>query len=146
MSQQQPAEPPLSAGPEEIRDILQQARTIAIVGLSPKPEKESNQVARYLQQAGYRIIPIYPKGDEILGEKVYRSLSEIREKVDIVDIFRKNEYIPAIVDEALARGDVDCIWTQIGLYNNEAARKALAAGVKVVQNRCTKVEHRKAGL
>ena len=142
----QTSEPPICAGPEEIREILQQARTIAVVGLSPKPEKESHQVARYLQQAGYRIIPVYPKGDKILGEKVYPSLSEIREKVDLVDIFRKNEHIPGIIDEALARGDVDCIWTQIGLYNNEAARRALAAGVKVVQDRCTKVEHRKAGL
>ena len=146
MTTSQTTEAPICASPEEIRQILQQTRTIAVVGCSPKPEKESHQVARYLQEAGYRIIPIYPKGEEILGEKVYRSLREIPEKVDLVDIFRKSEHLPAIFDEALSRGDVDCIWAQLGLYHNAAARKALAAGVKVVQDRCTKVEHHRAGL
>lgn len=135
--------PPICASPEEIREILLQAETIAVVGLSPKPEKESHQVARYLQQAGYRIIPVYPRGDKILGEKVYPNLSAIEEKIDLVDIFRKSDHLPAIFSEALARGDVDCIWAQLGLFNNDAARRALDAGVKVVQDRCTKVEHQR---
>jgi len=139
----QAGDAPLCASSDEIRKILQQARTIAVVGLSPKPERESHRVARYLQEAGYRIIPVYPRGDEILGEKVYPNLSAIREKIDLVDIFRKSEHLPAIFDEALARGDVDCIWAQLGLYNNPAARRALAAGIQVVQNRCTKIEHQR---
>lgn len=136
-------EPPLGSDPSIIARIFAKTRTIAVVGLSPKPEKDSHRVALYLQTVGYRIIPVYPKEDVILGEKVYRSLSEIEGKVDMVDIFRKNDHIPAVVDEALARGDVECIWIQLGLVNNEAARRALAAGLKVIQNRCTKVEHQK---
>jgi predicted CoA-binding protein len=133
----------ISANQDEIREILSQTRTIAVVGLSPKPEKESHQVAKYLQEAGYRIIPVYPKEGNILGERSYRSLVEVPAPVDMVDIFRKPEHIPAIVDQALARNDIKFIWTQIGLINNEAAPKAQAAGRLVVQNRCTKIEHRR---
>ena len=125
----------------EIKNIFTATKTIAIIGLSPKADKDSNKVARYLQKAGYKIIPVYPKGDEILGEKVYRNLDEIDERIDMVDIFRKPEFIANVVDSVLARDDIKCVWTQLGLVNNEAAKKAIAAGITVVQDRCTKIEH-----
>jgi predicted CoA-binding protein len=133
----------ISASAVEIKKIFSDTKNIAIIGLSPKVEKESNQVARYLQQAGFRIIPVNPQADYILGEKVYGSLAEIREPIGIVDIFRRPEFIAAIIDEVLARKDVKCGWTQLGLIDNSAARKALAAGICVVQDRCTKIEHLK---
>jgi len=112
------------------------------IKFSPNEEKASNMVARYLQNAGFKIVPIYPKEDTILGEKVYRSLSEIPFKIDMVDIFRKPNAIADVVDACIARGDIDTVWTQLGLVNNEAAKKASDAGMKVVQNKCTKIEHR----
>ena len=128
---------------EEIIKILKEYKTIAIIGLSPNPEKASNKVGVYLQQAGYKIIPVYPKGEEILGEKVYKSLSDIPAniQIDIVDIFRKPEVIAQVIDEAIERGGIKCVWTQLGLVNNKAAKKAEEAGIKAVQNRCTKIEH-----
>jgi len=134
--------PTVNSNPDEIREILKQVRTIAVIGLSPNPEKDSHRVAKYLQEHGYRIFPVYPKGDEILGEKVYRSLTEIPEKVDMVDIFRKPAAFDAIVDACIERGDVDVFWGQVGLVNNEAAERARNAGMKVVQNLCAMVEHR----
>ena len=133
----------INAAPEEIRDIFTKTNTIAIIGLSPNPEKDSNKVARYLQKVGYKIIPVYPKEVYILGEKVFRSLDEIDKRVDMVDIFRKPEFITNVVDSVLARNDVKCIWTQLGLINNKAAKKAILAGITVVQDRCTKIEHQK---
>ena len=133
----------ISATATEIKDIFTATRTIAIIGLSPKTDKDSNKVARYLQKAGYKIIPVYPKGDEILGEKVYRSLSEIDKPVDMVDIFRKAEFIAQVVDEVLDRDDIKCVWTQLGLVNNGAAKKAKSAGIAVVQDLCTKIEHQR---
>ncbi len=126
---------------EEIKEILGSTKTIAIIGLSPDPSKASNIVARYLKNSGFMIVPVYPKGDEILGEKVYRSLSDIPFKIDMVDIFRKPEVIATVVEACIKRGDIDCVWTQLGLINNEAALKAVEAGIKVVQNYCTKIEH-----
>ena len=135
--------PQVNSNKDEIKKILEDTKTVAIIGCSPKPEKDSNRVAVYLQNAGYRIIPVYPKEDMILGEKVYRSLSDIPKdiKVDMVDIFRKPEVIAEVVDESLNRGDVWCVWTQLGLVHNEAAKKAEDAGLKVVQSHCTKIEH-----
>ena len=133
----------ISATPNEIKDIFTETRTIAIIGLSPKSEKDSNKVARYLQKAGYKIIPVYPKEDKILGEKVYRNLDEINEQIDMVDIFRKPKFIANVVDSVLARNDVKCVWTQLDLVNNEAAQKAVAAGITVVQDLCTKIEHQR---
>lgn len=135
--------PTVNSDPKEMKDIFKNAKTIAIIGCSPDPSKASNMVASYLKDAGFKIVPVYPKEDIILGEKVYRSLSEIPFKVDIVDIFRKPDVIASVVDECIARGDVDCVWTQLGLVNNEAAQKAEDAGIKVVQSRCTKIEHKK---
>jgi len=134
--------PTVNSNPDEIREILKQVKTIAVIGLSPNPEKDSHRVAKYLQEHGYKIIPVYPKEDEILGEKVYRSLAEIPGKVDMVDIFRKPAAFDAIADACIERGDVDVFWGQVGLVNNDAAEKARNAGMKVVQNLCAMVEHR----
>jgi uncharacterized protein len=134
--------PTVNSKSEEILEIFKNTKTIAIAGLSPDTSKASNMVAAYLQNAGFKIVPIYPKEDTILGEKVYRTISEVPFKIDMVDIFRKPDAIAAIVDEVIARGDVNTVWTQLGLVNNEAAEKAKEAGMKVVQNKCTKIEHR----
>jgi hypothetical protein len=134
--------PTVNSKSEEIIEIFKNTKTIAIAGLSPDSSKASNIVAAYLQSVGFKIVPVYPKEDVILGEKVYRTISEIPFKIDMVDIFRKPDAIAEIVDEAIKRGDVDTIWFQLGLVNNEAAAKAKEAGLKVVQNKCTKIEHR----
>ena len=134
--------PLVNSNPEEMREIFESVKTIAILGLSPDESKASNMVAKYLQNAGYKIVPVYPKEDEILGEKVYRSLAEIPFKVDMVDIFRKPKAFDAVADACIARGDIDVFWGQLGLVNNEAAQKAKDAGMKVVQNYCTKLEHK----
>jgi uncharacterized protein len=135
--------PQINSNKDEIRAIIEDTKVVAIIGCSPKPEKDSHKVAKYLQDHGFRIIPVYPKEEEILGEKVYKSLSDIPKdiEIDMVDIFRKPDVIASIVDEALQREDIKCIWTQLGLVNNEAAKKAENAGLKVVQNHCTKIEH-----
>ena len=134
--------PSVNSNDKEIIDIFNNTKVIAIAGLSPDSSKASNMVAAYLQKAGFKIVPVYPKEDTILGEKVYRTVSEIPFKIDMVNIFRKPDAIAAIVDEVIARKDVDTVWTQLGLVNNEAALKAKEAGLKVVQNKCTKIEHR----
>ncbi len=134
--------PLVNSNPEEMKEIFESVKTIAILGLSPDESKASNMVAKYLQNAGYKIVPVYPKEDEILGEKVYRSLKEIPFKIDMVDIFRKPAAFDAVADACIARGDIDVFWGQLGLVNNAAAQKAKDAGMKVVQNYCTKLEHR----
>jgi len=134
--------PSVNSNQDEIREIFENTKTIAIIGCSPNPEKASNLVANYLKNVGFKIVPVYPKEDEILGEKVYRSLKEIPFKVDMVDIFRKPDVIGMVIDAAIERGDIDTVWTQLGLVNNEAAQKAKESGMKVVQNKCTKIEHR----
>jgi predicted CoA-binding protein len=127
---------------DEVKEIFKLVKTIAILGLSPDKTKDSHRVARYLQEQGYKIVPVYPKEDEILGEKVYRSLSEIPFEIDMVDIFRKPAALDAIADACIARGDVKVFWAQKGIINNEAAQKANDAGMRVVQNQCTMVDHR----
>lgn len=137
--------PSINSNSEEIRDIFNETKIIAIVGLSPDEEKASNKVAVYLQNAGFRIIPIYPKGEFILGEKVYRSLAEVPFDIDMVDIFRKPDAIAKVVDEVIKIKDekkIKSVWFQLGLTNNEAAQKAKNSGLKVVQNKCTKIEHK----
>lgn len=134
--------PSVNSNSEEIKKIFEQTKTVAIIGCSPNPDKASNMVASYLKSVGFNIVPVYPKEEEILGEKVYRSLNDIPFKVDMVDIFRKPDVIASVVDEAIKRGDIDIVWTQLGLVNNEAANKAKESGMKVVQNKCTKIEHR----
>ncbi|HHD83752.1 MAG TPA: CoA-binding protein [Campylobacteraceae bacterium] len=134
--------PTVNANPEEFREIFESVKTIAIPGLSPNPEKDSHKVAKYLQEQGYKIIPIYPKEETILGEKVYRSLDEVPEGIDMVDMFRKPEVADAIVDAIARREDVKVLWLQKGIVNNAAAKRAEEMGLKVVQNRCSMVEHR----
>ena len=134
----------LNSNHDEIKDIFLQTKTIAIVGLSPKEDKDSNKVARYLQEQGFNIIPIYPKEDKILGQKVYRSLVDIPSeiKIDMVNIFRKPAVVSMVVDACIKRGDIDTVWSQIGIVNNEAMGIAKQNGMRVVQNHCTMVEHR----
>jgi len=116
--------PTINSNKEEMKEIFDSVKTIAVLGLSPNPEKASHRVAKYLQEAGYKIVPVYPKEDTILGEKVYRSLAEIPFEVDMVDIFRKPAAFDAIADACIARGDVKVFWGQVGLVNNAAAQKA----------------------
>ena len=123
-----------------IRRILQYSQTIAIVGLSPKPHRPSNQVARYLMEAGYRIIPVNPGQDTILGLPCYPNLLAIPTRVDLVDIFRRQEEVLPIVEEAIAIG-AKFVWMQEGIVNEGAAAKAKAAGLEVVMDRCTKIDH-----
>ena len=132
--------PSVNSNNEEILEILDSVKTIAVLGLSPDEAKASNRVAKSLQQHGYKVVPVYPKEETILGEKVYRSLAEIPFEIDMVDIFRKPKAFDAIADACIARGDVKVFWGQLGLVNNEAAEKAKAAGMKVVQNHCPKIE------
>ncbi|BCD62160.1 hypothetical protein NitYY0826_C1031 [Nitratiruptor sp. YY08-26] len=134
--------PTINANMDEIKAIFEKTQTIAVVGLSPNPTKDSHRVAAYLQNVGFKIVPIYPKEEEILGEKVYRSLAEIPFKIDMIDIFRKPAAVMPIVEAAIQRGDIDTVWLQKGIVNNEAAKKAQEAGMKVVQNRCTMVDHK----
>lgn len=122
------------------RALLQDTRTIAIVGLSPNPQRPSNEVARYLRAAGYTIIPVNPACDEVLGERCYASLREIPGPVDLVDVFRRAEDVMPIVEDAIAIG-ARALWLQLGVVAPEAALRAAGAGLKVVMDRCTKIEH-----
>jgi predicted CoA-binding protein len=131
---------PLNASPEEIGAILRKYHTVAVVGLSDKADRPSYQVAQYLQQHGYRIIPVNPGCREILGEKCYPTLADIPFPVEVVDIFRKVDAIPAIVADAVAVG-ARVVWMQLGLVDPQSARKAREAGLKVVMDRCLKIEH-----
>lgn len=133
--------PTVNATNDEIRAIFTDVKTIAVLGLSPDSTKDSYRVAQYLQNSGYTIIPVYPKEETILGEKVYRSLSEIPYSVDMVNIFRKPDALDLIADACIERGDVKVFWAQKGIVNNKAADKAKAAGMRVVQNHCSMVEH-----
>ncbi|MBD3798613.1 CoA-binding protein [Sulfuricurvum sp.] len=134
--------PTVNATNTEIKSILEDVKTIAILGLSPDSTKDSYRVAEYLKNAGYKIVPVYPKEETILGEKVYRSLAEIPFAVDMVNIFRKPDALDVIADACIERGDVKVFWAQKGIVNNKAAKKAVAAGMRVVQNHCSMVEHR----
>ncbi len=123
-------------------NLLRNAKTIAVVGLSSRRSRPSYGVSEYMQSRGYRIIPVNPNETEILGEKVFRSLDEIPEHVDIVDIFRRPECVPEIVDAAIRIG-AKGVWMQEGVVNDEAAGKARAAGLEVVMDRCILKEHRR---
>ena len=127
-----------------IAHILNSYRTIAVVGLSPKPHRASFDVARAMQAAGYRIIPINPSVTEVLGERAYATLTEAaqHERIDLVDVFRNSADVPPIADEAIAIG-ARALWLQLGVRHDEAAARARAAGLLVVQERCTLVEHRR---
>jgi uncharacterized protein len=123
-----------------LRRILRESRVIAVVGLSADWFRPSYFAAKYMQEHGYRVIPVNPKYDSILGEKCYRSLREIPEKVDMVDVFRKTADVAPIADEAIAIG-AKVLWQQLGVKNESAAAKARAAGLEAVLDRCVKIEH-----
>lgn len=125
---------------EGIGKILKESRTVAIVGLSDKPERPSYDVATYLQAHGYRVIPVNPNITEWKGVKAYARLSDLEEKVDIVDIFRRSEDVLPIVQEAIAIG-AKTVWMQLGVVDEEAAKLAVKAGMNVVMDRCMKIEH-----
>ncbi|MEA2073690.1 MAG: CoA-binding protein [Campylobacterota bacterium] len=134
--------PSVNSNKQEIKEIFDSVKTIAVLGLSPDESKDSNKVAKYLQAAGYTIVPVYPKEETILGEKVYRSLLEIPFDIDMVNIFRKPAALDPIADACIEKGNVKVFWSQKGIVNNAAAQKAENAGMKVVQNFCSMVEHR----
>lgn len=128
--------------PPDTRGILKTFRTFAVVGLSPKPQRDSHIVARFLQEHGYRVIPVYPGLASILGEKCYPSLSDIPERVEVVDIFRRSEHVPPVVEEAISIG-AQVVWMQLGVVHEEAAEKARRAGVIVVMDQCPLIEYRR---
>ena len=128
----------------EISELLRKARTIAVVGISDKEHRDSYRVAKYLKEHGYKMIPVNPKYREVLGEICRPDLKSIPEHIDIVDIFRNIEAIPAIVDEAVEVG-ASGVWMQLGLVHEEAADKARRAGLWVVMNKCIKIEHAAMG-
>jgi predicted CoA-binding protein len=129
------------AAPDDIASVLRTAHTIAVVGISPRPERDSYDVARYLSEHGYRIIPVNPGVEEILGERCYPDLAAVPAeiRIDVVDIFRRVEFIPEIVDQAIAIG-ARAVWMQLGLVDAGSAAKARGAGLAVVMDRCMKVE------
>jgi predicted CoA-binding protein len=129
-----------------VRQSLTHCKTIAVVGLSPKPHRDSFRVAKYMQDHGFRIVPINPNATEVLGEKSYASLTEAaqHERIDMVNCFRNSEDIPPIAAEAIAIG-AKSLWLQIGVVNDDAAKQATDAGLVVVQNLCLMVEHRQLG-
>ena len=128
----------------DIKAILTKYKNIAVVGLSPDAAKPSHGVAAYLKRAGYRIFPVNPACDrEILGEQCYASLAQIPEPVEIVDVFRRSEFVPEIVEQAIAKG-AKVVWMQEGVVHEEAARRAREAGLQVVMDRCMLKEHVKA--
>jgi len=129
---------------EELKEIFKNGKTVAVVGISPKEDRPSFRVAAYLQSKGYRIIPVRPDGDTILGEKIYRTLMEIPKEIeiDVVDIFRKSEEVPPIVEEAIRRG-AKIVWMQEGVIHQKAGEEAERAGLKVVMDRCIKKEHQR---
>jgi predicted CoA-binding protein len=128
---------------DPISKILQDAETIAVVGLSSNPARPSYDVAQYLQRSGYRIIPVNPNESAVLGEKAYPDLLSVPGRVDIVDIFRRPEYVPDVVQQAIAKG-AQVVWMQPGTENYDAADAAEAAGLKTVVGMCLRVQHRRA--
>jgi uncharacterized protein len=129
--------------PETIRTILENTKTIAVVGLTDKPDRPAFYVSKYMQQEGYRIIPIHPTVTKVLGEKVYRSLDEayaVEGKIDLVDVFRASEYVPEIVKDVM-RLKIPYLWLQEGVCHEEAVHWAEAQGVRVVMDRCIYKEH-----
>ena len=129
---------------EELRELLD-LRRIAVVGCSATPGKAAHEIPAYMQRAGYEITPVNPYADEVLGRRAADSLADVAETVDLVDVFRPSEEVAGVVDEAIARararGDLRAVWLQLGIADDEAAARAEAAGLRVVQDRCLKVEH-----
>jgi len=123
-----------------LRDLLSNARVIAVVGYSDKPHRTSYQIAQFLKGKGYTVYPVTPSVEMIDGQRSYPSLADVPEPIDIVDVFRRSEYLSGVVDEAIAVG-AKAVWAQLGVYDEEAARKAHAAGLEIVMDMCIKVEY-----
>ena len=130
---------------DEIAELLTSAKTIAVVGLSSDAMRPSFGVSQYMQGKGYRIVPVNPNEKSVLGERSYSALGEVADKIDIVDVFRRSEFVPEIVDEVI-RLKIPALWLQEGVVHESAAEKARAAGIKVVMDRCILKEHRARGL
>jgi uncharacterized protein len=126
--------------PSEIRKILQ-LMNVAVVGMSNTGGKPANFVPKYLIENGYKVIPVNPSTAEVLGRKTYSKVSDVPEQIDIVDVFRKSEDVPPVVEDAVKKKGIKVIWMQSGIYNEEAERKAKENGIDLVYNRCMKVEH-----
>jgi predicted CoA-binding protein len=139
---------PIMTQSADVEFIFKNFQTVAVVGLSPNPERDSHEVAAYMQSKGWRVIPVNPvasaQGVKILGETVYPSLTEAahHEHIQLVDCFRKSEDIPGLVDEAITIS-APALWMQLGIFHSQAAQKARAAGLRVVEDRCLLIEHRK---
>ena len=131
--------PKYNATSKEIADVLRAAKTVAVVGISPKEDRPSHRIAKYLMARGYRVIGVNPGISEFEGQKVYKSLDDIPEPVDIVDIFRSADAVPGIVEEAIWK-KAKVVWMQLGIVNNAAAERAIKAGLTVVMNKCISVE------
>src|SRR5467141_4940577 len=131
-------------GADPILEILRKYKSIAVVGLSSNPMRPSYGVTEYMQESGYRIIPVNPNETEVLGEKSYARLEDVPEKIEIVNVFRRAEEVPRVVESAIRIG-AKVVWMQSGIENNAAAEKALAAGLVVVEDACILVEHKKRG-
>ncbi|MDR0580375.1 MAG: CoA-binding protein [Campylobacteraceae bacterium] len=126
-----------------MKDIFQNTKSIAIVGLSPDFDKPSHKVAKFLQSKGFKIIPIYPKEDFILNEKVYRSLEDVKERVDMVNVFRKAEFTFEILKQIKKRDDVKTLWLQLGIVNDEAMDIVRSFGLNAIQDKCIMIEYKK---
>jgi uncharacterized protein len=137
----------MSPSDSELRQVLTAARTVAIVGLSDKPERDSNETARYLRSQGYRVVPVNPVLPEILGERSYPTLTAVPAEVhvDIVNVFRRADQVPPVVDEAIAR-PVPVVWMALGVEHPDAAARGRAAGLTVYENLCIMAQHRRLGL
>lgn len=127
---------------QEIKEMLEDAKVIAVVGHSDKPYRTSYQIAHFLRNAGYKVYPVNPVVDEIDGERSYASLKDIPEQIDIVDVFRRSEYLPAVVNEAI-KTKARSVWGQLGVVDWEAGEKAEEAGLDVVMDLCIKIEHQR---
>lgn len=125
---------------EATAELLKGVRRIAVVGLSPKPHRASNRVASYLVEVGYDVVPVYPREEQILGQKVYRNVREVPAPIDLVNVFRRSEVLPGVFDDIIASG-AGAVWTQLQCIDQDGARRAQAAGLTVVMNRCLMVEH-----
>jgi predicted CoA-binding protein len=126
----------------ELREILGMNR-VAVVGCSSTPGKDAHEIPKYLLDSGYDVVPVNPTADGILGRTAYDSLSDVEDEVEIVDVFRPSDEVAGIVDEAIERDDVAVVWTQLGIADAEAAARAEDAGLRVVQDKCVKVEHQR---
>ncbi|MFC3478719.1 CoA-binding protein [Halobacterium litoreum] len=127
---------------EELAEILDY-ETIAVVGCSNTPGKEAHEIPKYLRDHGYDVIPVNPFAEEIFGRAAYDSLADVEEEIDIVDVFRPSDEVAGIVDAAIERDDVKVVWTQLGIRDDDAAKNAEDAGLRVVQDKCMKVEHQR---